>query len=78
MRPPMIGTWHAAIVGARPFAIHGDNYFELLITRTDDTHGDHPEAVLRAPAHAFAVPPEEGQKVEITFLMGQVTSVKVT
>lgn len=75
MRPPMIGSWQVRIVAARPFAIHGDNYYELLISRLDTPPGDHPEAILRAPAHAFATPPEAEQTVEIQFLMGQVTSV---
>jgi hypothetical protein len=75
MRPPMVGTWQAEIVGVRPFQIHGDDYFELLISRLDTPPGDQPEAILRAPSHAFKRPPAEGQRVEIAFLMGQVTGV---
>jgi hypothetical protein len=78
MRPPMMGTWQVRIVAARPFSIHGDNYFELLIARLDLPPGEHPEAILRAPAHVFTTPPEAEQTVEIQFLMGQVTSVKST
>ncbi len=78
MRPPMVGSWKASIVAARPYQIHGDNYFQLLITRLDDVGEDQPDAVLNAPSHAFAQPPEEGQMVEITFLMGQVAAVKVS
>jgi hypothetical protein len=72
----MIGTWQVRILAARPFAIHGDHYYELLIARLDTPPGDQPQTVLRAPAHAFATPPAAEQTVEIQFLMGQVTIVK--
>ncbi len=77
MKPPMVGSWQVQIVAARPYAIHGDNYFELLISRLDTPEGDLPEAILRAPAHAFTTSPAEGQRAVIGFLMGQVTSVKI-
>ncbi len=76
MTPPMVGSWQVRIVAARPYAIHGDHYFEFAIAQLNAPANAPPEAVLRAPVHAFAVPPEENQAVEITFLMGQVTAVK--
>ncbi|HEY0008754.1 MAG TPA: hypothetical protein VGB55_08530 [Tepidisphaeraceae bacterium] len=79
MHPPMIGTWQAVIRAVRFYTIHSDEYFEFQIARTDSatTAGEEPpQMILRAPSHAFAAPPAEGQTVEITFLMGQVTGVK--
>lgn len=75
MQPPLMGTWQVRIVAARPYQIHGDHYFELLIVRLDTPQGDHPEAILRCPSHALANPPKTDQTVEIQFLMGQITRV---
>ena len=77
MQPPLMGTWAVEIISVKAYEIHSDRYFELLITRLDDV-AESPEAVLRAPAHAFgSVSPAPGQRVTITFLMGQVTRVEV-
>jgi hypothetical protein len=75
MQPPMMGTWQVRIVAARPYQIHGDRYFELLIVRLDTPAGDHPEAILRCPTHALASDPLPDQHAEIQFLMGQITRV---
>jgi len=78
VQPPLVGSWQVEIVAARPYEIHSDRYYELLVTRLDDLAGpsaEAPEAVLRAPAHAFSSPPAAGQRVAVSFLMGQVTGV---
>jgi hypothetical protein len=74
MQPPMIGTWTIEVKTARPFTIHGDLYYELQAVRTDDP-AETP-IVLRVPQHAISAEPTAGQKLEVTFLMGQVTGAK--
>ena len=69
---PMTGSWSVQIVAVRPFAIHGDVYWELTATRIDvPTTG---QVLLRIPQHAAKTAPAEGQKLIVSFLMGQVTA----
>ena len=68
---PLVGSWTVRVAGVRPFTIHGDLYYELDGVRVDD--GSH--LSLRVPQHAAAEPPTAGQRVTVTFLMGQVTAV---
>jgi hypothetical protein len=76
MRPPMIGSWQVRVEAVRPFSIHGDEYYELQVTRTE-TPEEAAGFVLRVPEHATAGEPVAGQRLEITFLMGQVTAARV-
>lgn len=69
---PMIGTWTVVVNGARPFAIHGDAYFEVHVTHLED-RTDH---LVRVPAHAVAGTLEPGTRATLTFLMGQVTEIR--
>jgi hypothetical protein len=74
MNAPMVGNWSVEVKGVKPFAIHGDMYYELLVTRLDD-----PAATplsLRVPQHAVGGVPKSGDKLAVSFLMGQVTSAK--
>ena len=61
------------ILDPLPNEIIGDLYYELHVTRTEQ-----PEQVLavRVPQHATASPPQEGDTLTLTFLMGQVTNAK--
>ncbi len=77
MQPPMIGTWQVRIMAARAYSIHGDAYYEMQVTPDNSTEAEPSQMILRAPSHAFTTPPATNQRVEIQFLMGQVTSVKV-
>lgn len=70
----MIGTWKVEVRAVRPFAIHGDLYYELRVVRTDDPGGG--VTSLRVPQHATSAEPTAGQRLTITFLMGQVTQAK--
>lgn len=69
----MFGSWSVVVRAARPFSIHGDLYYEL--------HVDQPEnptagaTVLKVPSHAVAAEPKAGDRLTVTFLMGQVTEV---
>lgn len=72
MQPPMIGSWTVAVIAVRPFAIHGDAYFELHVT--DEADGSN--HLVRVPQHATASPPTAGSRATLTFLMGQVTEVR--
>jgi hypothetical protein len=74
----MVGTWTVLVHGVRPFTIHGDLYYELNVERTDDVaDGAQPVGfVLRVPQHATTGAPEAGQRLVITFLMGQVTTAR--
>ena len=78
MTPPVFGDWVVDVVRVQPMSIHGDLYYEVLVVRADA--GDAPAqqgVVLRIPQHAVAAPPAAGQRVKVTFLMGQVTGAKV-
>ena len=73
MQPPMIGSWDVTVHRVRPFQIHGDLYYELQIARDDA-----PEAIVavRVPEHATEGVPQAGDRLSLTFLMGQVTAAK--
>ena len=75
-QPPMVGTWTVQVHAVRPFTIHGDLYYELLVTRTDDPAAGDAGFQLRVPQHAIAGEPTIGQRLTLTFLMGQVTSAR--
>lgn len=75
MTPPMVGSWLVEVRAVRPYAIHGDLYFELHVLRADEPAGSL--VVLRIPQHAADGEPAPGQRLRVTFLMGQVTGAKV-
>jgi len=70
----MLGDWAIEVLAVRPFTIHGDLYYELQAVRTDDA--DKSPCVLRVPQHAVAGSPMVGQRLVVTFLMGQVTAAR--
>jgi hypothetical protein len=74
MQLPMVGSWSVEVKGVAPFTIHGDVYYELRIIRLDDP--SNALLAIRAPQHAVAAEPQVGDKLSVTFLMGQVTAVK--
>jgi len=71
---PVVGSWTVRVNGVKPFAIHGDRYYELLITRVDDASAT--EMIVRIPEHVSNQPPRAGERVTISFLMGQITSLQ--
>ena len=73
MPPPMIGDWIVKVTAVRPFTIHGDLYFELHVVEPEDAAQ---MTAVRVPQHAIASPPREGDRIRLTFLMGQVTAAK--
>jgi hypothetical protein len=73
MQLPMTGAWPVEVRAVRPFTIHGDIYWELQAGRVDQPGDDF---LLRVPQHAAKQQPVIGQKLSVSFLMGQVTSVK--
>jgi len=71
---PMVGTWTVNVKAVKPFTIHGDVYYELHVTRDEQ-----PEQVLglRIPHHVVSAgAPQPGDRLVLTFLMGQVTKVE--
>jgi hypothetical protein len=70
MPPPMMGTWKVEVLGVRPFAIHGDLYYELLVP---DPDAPGKVVGLRVPKHVLREEPRTGERYALTFLMGQVT-----
>jgi hypothetical protein len=74
MQIPMIGNWTIQVQAARPYTIHGDLYYEVQAIKTDDP--EQSPFVLRIPQHAIPSAPIVGQTLNVTFLMGQVTSAK--
>jgi len=75
MQTPMLGSWTVTVRAVRPFLIHGDLYYELHVVRAEGPPDQ--VAILRVPQHAAPQAPQEGQTLEVTFLMGQVTGTKV-
>jgi len=75
MQPPMIGSWTVRVEAVKPFTIHGDQYYELHVVRTNDAEGN--VAALRVPQHALGAIPHAGQVLLLKFLMGQITEAKV-
>jgi hypothetical protein len=69
----MIGPWCVEVRAVRPFTIHGDVYCELHVLADDD-----PTQItaVRVPQHAVDAQPEPGDRLTLTFLMGQVTGAK--
>jgi len=79
MNAPMVGSWSVEVRDVRPFAIHGDLYYELHVLRCDEVAPpDSPASLfgLRVPQHAAQAVPQVGDRLVVTFLMGQVTAVK--
>lgn len=81
MNAPMVGTWPVEVKRVQPFTIHGDMYFELDVLRTDEPpvgpDGRVTVWTFRVPEHATpAGAPQPGDRLVLTFLMGQVTSAK--
>ncbi|HWE04067.1 MAG TPA: hypothetical protein VG326_16800 [Tepidisphaeraceae bacterium] len=76
MNAPMFGSWSVQVSDIRPFAIHGDAYYEMHVSRIDDPEGS--PVSLKVAQHVIkSAVPKAGDKVNISFLAGQVTSVKV-
>ncbi|HZN69846.1 MAG TPA: hypothetical protein VFB66_31520 [Tepidisphaeraceae bacterium] len=74
MQPPIAGDWPVEIRAARQFAIHGDLYYELHVVKTDDPSGE--QTALRVPQHALNGPVGPGDRLVLSFLMGQVTAAR--
>jgi hypothetical protein len=66
----MVGSWSVLVLSVRPFTIHGDLYYELTAQRPEEPST---AVILRVPQHAVASEPVAGQRLTVTFLMGQVT-----
>ena len=69
---PMVGNWSVEVRAAKPFTIHGDLYYELHVVRLDEATGQL--LALRVPQHAVKAEPQPGDRLTVSFLMGQVTS----
>jgi hypothetical protein len=79
MNAPMVGSWSVEVREVRPFTIHGDLYYELHVHRADEPTppgGAVSLFALRVPQHATQSVPRAGDRLVVTFLMGQVTGVK--
>lgn len=88
MNAPMVGSWLVEVRACRPYAIHGDLYYELHVVRIDEDAapgvdpsagedaGTRPVLGLRVPQHAADGPPQPGEWLRVSFLMGQVTAAR--
>lgn len=76
MTAPMAGSWTVRVHEVRPFSIHGDLYYELHVTRTDAGGVAGQLLALRIPQHALDAAPSPGDQLQVSFLLGQVTSAK--
>ena len=70
MTPPPFGSWNVLVRAARVYSIHGDLYYELHVN-PDPSPAEI--VVLRVPEHVLKPMPQAGQRISVTFLMGQVT-----
>ena len=70
---PLFGPLDVLVHAVRPFAIHGDMYYELQVTPVNDP-GD--ASALRLANHLLSPPPRAGERLTLTFLMGQVTGAR--
>jgi hypothetical protein len=72
MPTPMMGSWTVRVEAARPYAIHGDLYYEVHVLAPDN-----PSQLvgLRVPQHLMQGAPRVGEVLTVSFLMGQVTGV---
>jgi hypothetical protein len=70
----MTGSWVVDVKTVRPFTIHGDLYWELTVVRLEDADTG---ILLRVPQHAARTEPIPGQRLSVSFLMGQVTAISV-
>jgi hypothetical protein len=69
---PMLGNWSVQVRSVKPYTIHGDQYYELHVFRLDEPTGQL--LALRVPQHAVQHEPQPGDRLTVSFLMGQVTS----
>jgi hypothetical protein len=70
----MIGDLAVLVHQVKPYAIHGDQYYQLIVTRIGDETNE--PGAIAVPQHAVAGTPQPGDRLTINFLMGQVTSAK--
>jgi len=70
---PLFGPLTVLIHTVRPYSIHGDLYFECLVSPTDNPAD---RSALRLPNHLINPEPRPGETLTLTFLMGQVTGAK--
>jgi len=59
--------------GQFTFTIHGDVYYEIHVVNPENAGQ---LVALRVPEHAVEGVPQVGDKLALTFLMGQVTSAR--
>lgn len=71
---PMFGVCHGVVEGVRNVSIHGDVYFDVRLRR-EDVVG---VSMARVPSHVCGRPPAVGDRVELQFLMGQVSGLSRT
>jgi hypothetical protein len=64
------------VKAVKPFTIHGDLYYELHVTRSDDPALADRAFAVRVPQHAAKSEPKPGDRLTLTFLMGQVTKAE--
>ena len=62
-----------AMVQAKLRNLRTGNQFEHRFRSQDEVE----QVEAKAPQHALSAPPERGQRLVVTFLMGQVTSARL-
>jgi hypothetical protein len=72
MQAPMAGVWHVIVRAAQAYQIHGDLYYEIAVVREDDPQQQ--VIAVRLPQFTVGQQPQMGEKMTLTFLMGQITS----
>ncbi|MGQ0626852.1 MAG: hypothetical protein ACT4PL_01980 [Phycisphaerales bacterium] len=79
MDVPLAGTVTGRVRGLKTASIHGDLYYDVLLETEGVTAAAGMAAVLplRVASHAWPAGGLAGARIEVTFLMRQVTGVRV-
>ncbi len=68
----MTGEWLVRVQDLRAYTIHGDLYVELTVQPIEE---GSTTTVLKVAEHALGTRPGVGDKLKVSFLMGQVDRV---
>ena len=73
---PMFGDVAARVIESAPLSIHGDVYYEVVVSLDEDEAGGERAVRLRLPGHLCQRQPEPADVLELHFLMQQVDGVR--
>lgn len=75
---PLIGQMHAEVVAVQSTSIHGDIYYDMIarLRQVDAGEDDAAQdARVRVASHLCEREPVAGDRLTLSFLMGQINGV---